>query len=516
MDLKLPVDVVAVLHHLQASGYEAYVVGGAVRDLFLEKELPTDWDFTTNATPTQIQELFPESFYENEFGTVGIDRNHLREQLGLPLLNVDADSSAAYNQVIDVKDATKIHESLVKNSSKRHAESSSLPETESKNVFEITTFRSDGAYTDFRRPDQVTWGQTLEEDLHRRDFTINAIAIALEFEEFQFSQSSEVVVVPKQSVQIIDPHNGLVDMKKKLIRTVGVPQDRFQEDALRMLRAIRIAVQLHFDIDDNTYTAIKKLSKLIQHVSWERIRDEFLKMLNSDQPRLAIEILDETHLLEYILPELLESKQVEQGGHHTTDVWIHSLDALASCPSHDPIVRFATLIHDIAKPQTFRRTKTTITFYNHEVIGARVAKKIAERFRLSKKDTQRMFLLVRHHMFHYQPELSDSAIRRFMRKVGLENINDILDLRIGDRLGSGSKETSWRLEEMKERMQSQLHQPFSIKDLKINGNDLMSELNLKPGPILGEILSYLFEQVMENPELNEKEKLLHVARIFLK
>lgn len=516
MDLKLPVDVVAVLHQLQSNGFEAYVVGGAVRDLFLSKEIPTDWDFTTNATPTQIQELFKESFYENDFGTVGIDRQHVREQFNLPALTEQGEKSNSYNQVIKVEEATKIHESL------RDKKNVAEIKTTSKEVFEITTFRSDGNYTDFRRPDKVTWGETLEGDLRRRDFTINALAIFIDFKEFEYKNysinliaDSDELLVPEKSVSLIDPFNGLADLHKKYIRTVGKATDRFQEDALRMLRAIRFAVQLHFSLDEEIFTAIKLHKQLIEHVSFERIRDEVLKMLGSKSPARAIEYLDETGLLAFILPELLHTKHVQQGGHHTTDVWTHSLDALRECPSQDPIVRFATLLHDIAKPQTYRRTKDGITFYNHEVIGARVAKRIAERFKLSKLDTQRMFLLVRHHMFYYQPTITDAAIRRFMRKIGLENINDVLDVRIGDRLGSGSRETSWRLEEMKERMLSQLHQPFSVTDLAIDGNDLMKELGLKPGPILGKLLKHLFELVLENPDLNTKEDLITEARRFL-
>ncbi|PJC42517.1 MAG: hypothetical protein CO040_04165 [Candidatus Pacebacteria bacterium CG_4_9_14_0_2_um_filter_36_8] len=217
-------------------------------------------------------------------------------------------------------------------------------------------------------------------------------------------------------------------------------------------------------------------------------------------------------MLEYILPEILEMKNVEQSGHHTTDVWVHSLDALESCPSADPLVRFATLIHDIGKPRTFAKTENGITFYNHEIIGSRMASKIAQRFKLSKKDSERFFILVRQHMFHYQPHNTDAAIRRFMRKVGLENIDDILDLREGDRLGSGAKKTSWRLEEMKQRMVEQLNQPMEVKDLAINGNDLMTELNLKPSKQLGEILNSLFEEVLENPELNSKDILLKKAK----
>lgn len=517
MKLTLPTDVIAVLEHLQSHGYEAYIVGGAVRDLLgIATQRAAglqikDWDFTTNATPDQIQAIFPESFYENEFGTVAISRNHVREQFTLPLVETQ-NTNHKTQTAIAIDEATKVHESLQSLNSDKNQETKQLNNQATKEIFEITTFRSDGVYTDFRRPDSVSWGQTLEEDLFRRDFSINAMAIHIDFQRFAFDKKSIEQKVEEKYIQLIDPHDGLSDLAQKKIRTVGSPNKRFQEDALRMLRAIRFAVQLEFDIEQKTFEEISKHASLIKHVSFERVRDEFLKMLSSRHPKLAIELLDATGLLPHILPELVACKGVEQGGHHTTDVWTHSLNALDTCPSTDPIVRLATLLHDIAKPVTFRRTKTTITFYNHEVIGARVAKKIADRLKLSKRDSQRIFILVRHHMFHYQPTMTDAAIRRFMRKVGLENINDILDVRIGDRLGSGSKETSWRLEEMKQRMLSQLHQPFSITDLKINGTDLMTELQLKPGPIIGKILHELFEHVLENPELNEKGKLLEIAK----
>lgn len=528
MTLKLPTDVLTILNALQKSGYQAYIVGGAVRDVLMHPDnQPTDWDFTTDATPEQIMEVFPESFYENEFGTVAITREHVAEQFGL---NIEDRGSRIEDQVgskvIEMETATKIHESLIQDSSGQIPDSSDKtpePRTQNleptkdyrlktKDLLEITTFRSDGQYTDFRRPDSVTWGKSLDEDLQRRDFTINAMGIQVQGSGFKVQDDTKDYRLESKDYQLIDPHGGQADLKNAVIKTVGDPNTRFQEDALRMLRAIRFSVQLNFAIDDSTWEAIVQHAPLLQHVSGERIRDEFLKMLGSDFPKEAIELLDETGLLEFVLPELLEAKGVEQGGHHNTDVWTHSIDALANCGSKDPIVRLATLLHDIAKPRTFNMINGKITFYNHEIVGSRMAKKIAERLRLSRKDIQRVFILVRHHMFYYQPHNTDASIRRFMRKVGLENINDIIDLRIGDRLGSGARETSWRFEEMKERMKEQLHQPFAIKDLAIDGNMLIEELGMKPGPEIGKVLNSLFEEVVENPELNEKQVLMEKAR----
>jgi len=523
MKLELPFEVLFISHTLQQAGFEAYLVGGAIRDLILQstdafyhKNISlTDFDFTTNAKPEEIMALFPESFYENNFGTVSIthqDTLNLITSNVLPEKNLQTIAAEKIKKktLIDLAEAKKIHESL-------KSPIKELPSEEKQpKPFEITTYRTDGTYQDHRRPDSVNWGKTIEEDLQRRDFTINAMAIKIDQEYlnkiFKQKNLQTNYLLTIADFSLIDPHEGIKDLAQGIIEAVGDPNLRFKEDALRMLRAIRFSVQLGMSIGENTFKALIQHAPLIEHVSWERIHDEFFKMLASQNPKKAIQLLDETKMLEYILPEILEMKNVEQSGHHTTDVWVHSLDALESCPSADPLVRFATLIHDIGKPRTFAKTENGITFYNHEIIGSRMASKIAQRFKLSKKDSERFFILVRQHMFHYQPHNTDAAIRRFMRKVGLENIDDILDLREGDRLGSGAKKTSWRLEEMKQRMVEQLNQPMEVKDLAINGNDLMTELNLKPSKQLGEILNSLFEEVLENPELNSKDILLKKAK----
>lgn len=531
--ITVSIEALYILYLLQKNGFEAYIVGGAVRDTLLDafgKEnsqnatllTASDYDFTTNAKPEQIQEIFPEHFYENTFGTVGVAREHLLEQMGRSVVAEEAKQKPAKaptqteSPVINLEQATKIHESLQNKQAAEETDTNS--QSKQKDIYEITTFRSDGVYTDHRRPSEVTWGETLEGDLSRRDFTINALALKINqsfLNTINFSSETDTLILEPKDYTIIDLHEGIADLESEIIKTVGNPNKRFSEDALRMLRAVRFSVQLNMQIEDATFEAIVTNSQLLKHISFERIRDEFLKMLKSDFPKEAIEILDQTGLLKYILPELLDGKGVMQGGHHTTDVWTHNLDAVGSCPSKDPVVRLATLLHDIAKPHTYKETEGKPTFYNHEIIGSRMAKNIARRLRLSNHDVDRIFLLVRYHMFYYQPEHTDASIRRFMRKVGLENINDILDLREADRLGSGARKTSWRLEEMKERMISQLHQPFSITDMAINGHDLMENLELKPGPQLGKILNELFERVLENPELNTKEVLLAEAKKLL-
>lgn len=501
---KLPLsqEAIFILKTLKKAGFEGYIVGGAVRDLLLASkssasdELQTDYDFATNATPEEIGKTFPESFYENDFGTVTITAEHLWEQMGIaaPSPRAARRTTTKKKRIIDLARATKLHQSLKR---PKQAPRSKDSLTQTYPDYEITTYRSKELYENFRHPTKLEWGKSIKEDLERRDFTINSMALTLDHE-------------------VIDPYSGQRDLKQGLIRCVNDPNIRFKEDALRMLRAIRLSVQLNMKIEEKTLASISTNASLIKHISWERISDEFLKMISSDYPAEAIELLDQTGLLDHILPELKKTKGVKQGGHHTTDVWVHSLDALRECPSADPVVRLATLLHDISKPQTQEMKGDKITFYNHEIIGSRTASKIAKRLKLSKVNIQRIFILVRYHMFHYQSFNKDASIRRFMRKVGLENIDDILDLREGDRLGSGARKTSWRLEEMKKRMIEQLHQPMEISDMAVDGDVLMKELKLKPGPVLGELLKALFEKVLDNPELNEKEKLLIEAKKLIK
>lgn len=529
MTINLPRAVLYILHRLQQADFEAFLVGGAVRDLMLgQTEIAAvDYDFTTNATPATIQRLFPESFYENKFGTVSITPSNLQtmmeenyQLLGEVKANPNKPSLQTQS-LVDLQRAKKIHHSL-RQAASTAAQPSLIEsgEEQAESPLEITTYRSDGLYLDHRRPSEVSFGQSISDDLQRRDFTINAMAIRVKQQflkqVFAKQQLAANFLLTENDYQLIDEHQGQTDLRKRLLRTVGQASARFAEDALRMLRAVRLAVQLDMDIDTETYFAIKEHHDKLKFVSFERIRDELLKILGSAKPARGIELLDQLKLLDKIIPELAAGKAMQQRGHHISDVWTHSLDALRYCPSPDPIVRLATLLHDIGKPLTYQEQHGEITFYNHDVLGARIASKIAQRLRLPKKDTQRIFILVRYHMFHYQPEHTDASIRRFMKRVGLENIDDILDLREGDRLGSGAKKTSWRLEEMKQRIIEQLNQPMGLDDLIINGHDLMQELKLKPGPVLGQILDKLLEKVLENPELNERESLLEEAREVLK
>ncbi len=439
LSLSVPSQVDSLITLFEKNGYEIYVVGGVVRDIFLDRML-TDWDFTTNAKPEEILALVPDSFYDNSFGTVGVKSE------GKP--------------------------------------------------YEITTFRTEASYSDGRHPDQVGWGKDLEEDLKRRDFTINSMALKR---------------VVRGKYEVIDVFGGQDDLKQKLIKTVGDPDERFAEDSLRMMRAVRIAAQLKFGIDENAFLSIQKKAAEITRVSWERIRDEFLKIMASECPADGYMILRNCGLAGQILPEIEASFGVEQkspGRHHIFDVGTHLVESLRHCPSTDPITRFATLVHDTGKTKTQRKfSDGRITFYNHEMESEKIAKKIAERFKFSNYQTDKFVKLVRWHQFTVDERQTDSAIRRFIRNVGIDNLKDMLDLRVGDRLGGGARETSWRLEEFKRRLLEVQTQPFSIQDLKISGRDVMEIFEIKPGPLVGKYLQMLFEEV-ENGLPNEPEALV--------
>lgn len=445
---KIPNNILDVYNKIQSAGFEVYFVGGCVRNLLMKIPVK-DWDLTTNTTPEELLKIFPSGFYDNQFGTVGV------------------------------------------------------PVETGKKPLEITTFRTEKNYTDRRRPETVEWGKTIEEDLSRRDFTINAIALRLT----TFAQGKP------SKYEIIDLFGGQQDIEKKIIRAVGDPQKRFKEDALRLMRGVRIATQLSFTIDEKTWNAILEDAELLSAISRERIRDELLMILASDFPYEGVMLLKNANLLQYIIPELLEGVGVSQerpGRHHKTDVFTHNIMSLKHCASKDPIVRFAALIHDIAKPRVQTLDKQgLVIFHNHEIISAKMAYEICDRLRFSKKERGRVINLIRWHMFTVDEKITDAAIRRFIRRVGVENVKDMIDLRIGDRLGGGTQRAeSWRLKLFKKRIEEQLQPaPFSINDLAVDGNDVMQILNIKPGPIIGKILQKLFEEVDEDLEKNNREYL---------
>lgn len=434
---RIPTEVTHVTETLEKAGFEAYFVGGCVRDLLLGRK-PKDWDVTTNAIPEQIIPLFEETFYENSYGTVGIVNK-------------------------DVSDETL-------------------------KVIEVTPYRLESVYSDFRRPDNVTFSKTLEDDLKRRDFTINALAL-------------------NNKGQLIDLYKGQEDLMGKTLRTVGDPNERFGEDALRMLRAIRIHAELGFMISHETQEAIMKNSDLLGKIAKERIKDEFTRIVISDHPAEALEIARRLGLLKYIVPELEQGIGIDQNKAHAFDVWTHLLKSLQhSADKKYPLhVRLTALFHDIAKPETRRKGENgEWTFYGHEVVGSRVTEKILKNLKFSKEIIDLVTTLVRWHMFFSDTEqITHSAVRRIIAKVGKDHIWDLMNVRICDRIGTGRpKENPYRLRKYKSMVEEVLSDPISVGMLKIDGNILIKDLGIQPGPRMGYILHALLEEVLEKPELN--------------
>ncbi|MFW5853488.1 MAG: CCA tRNA nucleotidyltransferase [Patescibacteria group bacterium] len=446
----IPKLVKNIINTLEKKGYPAYLVGGCVRDLILNRE-PKDWDITTSATPEEIITLFDKTVYENDFGTV-----------------------------------TVVHETEKPTSSLREVE--------------ITPFRVETDYSDNRRPDQVTFTPNLEEDLKRRDFTINALA---------YRPTTETLT---------DLFDGIKDLKNKAIKTVGEPVDRLKEDYLRMLRAVRLATELEFALEKETAQAIKTTAENIKRISPERIRDELVKIIMSKQPLMGFTLLRELNIEAHILPELHQAYGVTQRGAHIFDVWEHSLRALQHAADKNlPLeLRLAVLFHDIGKPPTKRydSQKKTVTFYGHEVVGARMAQKILTDLKFSKKTIDKAIKLIRYHMFFMDTDqLTLSAVRRLVAKVGPENVWDLMNIRACDRIGMGRpKETPYRLRKYKAMIEEATRAPTSVGMLKIDGDQLMKQLKLSPGPQIGKLLQALLGLVLDQPELNTQEKLLAKAK----
>lgn len=458
MHMQLPPEVQLVITQLHKAGFESYVVGGCVRDLLLKKT-PKDWDVTTNATPEEIQKIFPKHFYNNRFGTVTV--------------------------LTDSADPT-LHE------------------------IEVTTYRVDAGYSDQRHPDSVQFTPNLEEDLARRDFTINAMALSSSVEE---GLKNAVVI---DGMQIIDPFGGLKDLDKKIIRAVGDADKRFAEDALRLIRAVRFAAQLGFVIEAQTLVAVKDKAAAITAVSQERIRDEVVKIVESPRPEVGFVALQETGLLQHVLPELEEGVGVGQNKHHIYTVFEHNVKSLQFAadfgyPLH---VRLATLFHDVGKPRTKRLQGEDYTFYAHEIVGARMTENIMKRLAFSNEMVKQVSHLVRQHMFYYDVDhITEAGVRRLLKRVGPEHFSDLLKLRMAERKGSGvPKARPYRLRHLEFMVEKVSQQPISVGQLKINGSDLMKELGITPGPVIGGVLNALLAEVIEDPEKNTREYLLERAK----
>ena len=442
--MTFPREVIEFADIVFRAGYEIYLVGGAVRNL--KRGLPPDdYDFTTNATPEQITALFHRVIPTGiEHGTVTV---------------------------------------LFKG-----------------NSFEVTTYRMDGKYSNFRHPDSITYCKDIYEDLKRRDFTINAMAIDV------------------RDGRLIDVHGGMEDLKKGIIRAIGNPDERFAEDGLRILRACRFAAQLEFQIEPVTLQGMIHNRDHLKNISKERIRDELLKTMTAEHPSIAFLYMQETKILEYVLPELLEGVGVEQRDRHKFDVFHH---ALYSCDfmEKDPILRMAALLHDIGKPRCFKVRDGVNTFYGHENVGAEMAHDILRRLKFSKADENRICHLIKNHMFHYTEDWSDGAVRRFIARVGLENLSDLFKLRFADRAGAmGDKTFACTPEDiaLSRRVDAIVKETPALKlgDLAVDGQMLLKEAGIPKGPKMGQVLNYLLEAVMDDPAMNTKEALLNLGKNF--
>lgn len=443
--MRIPEEVQFITQKLRENNFKAYIVGGCVRDLLRGVE-PEDWDVATDAKPEEIGKVFLRSFSNNKFGTV---------------------------TVLTGSENPKLKE------------------------IEITPFRIDEKYTDKRHPDKIKWAKNIEEDLARRDFTVNAIAIKQETRN------------KKQEIKIIDPYEGQKDLEDKIIRAVGKAKDRFNEDALRMMRAVRFATTLGFKIETKTEKAIKVNSLWLQAISKERVRGEFLKIIMSERADEGVELLRKLSLLKYIIPELEEGYGVSQNKHHIYECYQHSILSLkyAAKKSFNKHVRLASLLHDIAKPRVKEGKGQNATFYNHEIVGAKMTVQILNRLKFPKKDIEKITKLVRYHLFYYNvDEVSESSVRRLVRKVGPESMEELLQVRMADRIGSGvPKAEPYKLRHLKYIIDRVSQDPISVKMIKVNGEDIMKILKLKPGPKVGQVLDILLSYVLESPKKNEKE-----------
>ncbi len=429
-----------IIRRIREAGGYACLVGGCLRDLVLGRTV-NDWDLATDLTPEQVTPLFPRVFSVGaRFGTL----------------------------IVPIGGC----------------------------VYEVTTFRTESRYVDGRHPERVAFTGSLDDDLKRRDFTVNAMAWA-----------------PGEP-EIHDPFGGLADLERRLIRAVGDPVERFREDGLRLMRAVRQAAELDFTIDPATWDAMRGEAAGIERIAAERVRDELNKILAVEKPSRGILLLRDAGLLARVLPELVACDGVTQNRFHAYDVLRHSLYAMDAAPRENLVVRLAALLHDIGKPETADEHEGQRTFYSHQLIGARKARRILRRLRYSREESEQVEHLVYHHMFYYQTEWTDSAVRRFVRSVGLETIPDLVALRLADMAGNGRKGGDRTpLENLLQRVDDVMTRDaaLTVKDLAVTGHDLM-ELGLTPGPGMGRILRALLERVLDDPSLNAHDSLIDIAR----
>ncbi len=463
--LAVPAILQKMIPFFTNAGFEAWLVGGAVRDMIRGKTA-SDFDLATNASPQEVSSLFSHVI------ETGIDHGTVT--------------------VIFMGEH-----------------------------IEVTTFRTESTYTDGRHPDSIHYTSSIEEDLSRRDFTINAIALNLE------------------TGNIYDPFNGQKDIQKKCIQTVGKAEERFSEDGLRPIRAIRFSSQLGFDIEKNTLNAIPKTLSITKQISIERFRDEFIKILSSPTPSIGLKLMESTGILDLFLPEFTKARGVTQAdkrGFHQFDVLDHlfyACDYARINNDKEIYIRLAALFHDIGKVDTRRIEEEKITFFNHEKVSSEYSYNILKRLRFSKNTCRYVSHLVEHHMFHYESSWTNAAIRRFIVRItpvdGLgktveDVIRDLFDLRIADVSGMTNSAAliqkgpwSENLLEFKERIDKVIAEPsvFSLKDLKVNGQDLIAE-GIPKGKEVGFVLSELLKMTIDDPSMNDKENLLRVAKNIIK
>ena len=445
---QVPTDVQSICRSLRDRGHRAWIVGGCVRDVIMGRPV-SDWDVCTDAKPEQILATFPRAIPTGiKHGTLTVVKN-------------------------------KVH-------------------------YEVTTLRGEGSYSDGRRPDEVHFVDDITDDLLRRDFTVNAMA------------------VDSSTFELVDPWGGQRDLDAKILRAVGDAKARFSEDGLRVLRAARFSAQLEFELDPDTARAIPETLDTFRKVSLERVRDEWVKAMKAKQPSRAFDVMREGGILGVTCPELLEGAGCEQNRHHVFDVWGHAMACMDACVPGDPILRIAALFHDVGKPRSREWSDKTsdYTFYGHERIGAEMVDPICTRLRFSNDERTRITELVRQHMWHYDG-WQDATVRRWIRRVGLERLDDLYALRRADILGKGPGKTDAEEHERTEALRLHVERilaegnALTVRDLALGGRDLMTELGLAPGRILGEILEHLLEQVLEEPALNERAVLLERAREFV-
>lgn len=443
---RIPPDIHAISEGLGKAGWRSWIVGGCTRDLLLGRPVH-DWDVATDARPEDVVKLFRRVIPTGiKHGTVTVMRG-----------------STGY---------------------------------------EVTTLRGEGAYSDGRHPDAVTFVDDLKEDLARRDFTVNAIALD-----------------PK-SGELSDPFDGEGDLRARVLRAVGEPERRFSEDGLRLMRAARFCATLGFEIEPGTLAAMASSVQTLAKVSDERVRDELLKTFLAPKPSRGLEAMRRTGILEVVLPELVAMVGCEQNKWHAYDVWTHTVQVVDACPA-DPVLRMAALLHDVGKPSVRAMSDKTndYTFYGHEVVGGRMADKICQRLRLSNEQRDRVVLLVRQHLVVYDDDWTDAAVRRWITRIGAEAVEPVLAIARADALGKGvdAAEQLAILGRLQARVEALAAQgmALSVRDLALDGNDLMREFGLPPGRRIGDTLKQLLEAVIEEPEANTRERLLELARGFL-